>query len=299
MRLNDKAAIFVPDSATSEASSSTDEALGRTTHLAIAAHQDDIEIMAYSAIAECFHHPSRGFSGVVVTDGAGSPRKGAYAQLTDKMMQEIRWLEARKAAIVGEYKALVSLGYPSAEVKRASAAPASSVVSDLAAIIATSRPELILTHNLADKHETHVAVVLRVIEAIRSLPLEDRPRRFLGCEVWRDLDWLADDQKVALRTDERESLALALLGVYDSQITGGKRYDLAALGRRRANATFFASHQTDDAQGLSFALDLTPTIRPVANGSGSDQALVEPEELIRQQIERFQNDVLGVIERLA
>ena len=30
------------------------KAIARTTHLAIAAHQDDIEFMAYAPIAECF-----------------------------------------------------------------------------------------------------------------------------------------------------------------------------------------------------------------------------------------------------
>ena len=54
------------------------------------------------------------------------------------------------------------------------------------------------THNLADKHETHVAVALRTIAAIRGLPEEERPARLLGCEVWRDLDWMLDEEKVVL-----------------------------------------------------------------------------------------------------
>ena len=52
-----------------------------------------------------------------------------------------------------------------------------------------------------------------------------------------------------------------MLGVFDSQISGGKRYDLATMGRRRANATYHASHDTDVATGLAFAMDLTPLIR--------------------------------------
>jgi len=39
-----------------------------------------------------------------------------------------------------------------------------------------------------------------------------------------------------------ENLQFALLGVFESQIAGGKRYDLALMGRRRANATYFESH---------------------------------------------------------
>ena len=49
-------------------------------------------------------------------------------------------------------------------------------------------------------------------------------------------------------------------GVFDSQIAGGKRYDLATVGRRSANATFFDSHATDTATQLIFGMDLTPLI---------------------------------------
>jgi hypothetical protein len=57
-----------------------------------------------------------------------------------------------------------------------------------------------------------------------------------------------------------DNLAAALNGVFDSQIAGGKRYDLAVLGRRRANATFFESHATDKATALAFGMDLTPLV---------------------------------------
>ena len=54
--------IYVPDR------SPVRKALQRTTHLCLAAHQDDIEIMAYHGIAECFGRKDRAFSGVVITD---------------------------------------------------------------------------------------------------------------------------------------------------------------------------------------------------------------------------------------
>ena len=40
--------IFVPDN------KPVDEAISRTTHMAIGAHQDDLEIMAYDGILKCF-----------------------------------------------------------------------------------------------------------------------------------------------------------------------------------------------------------------------------------------------------
>jgi hypothetical protein len=83
----------------------------------------------------------------------------------------------------------------------------------------------------------------------------------LGCEVWRDLDWLLDADKVVLDSGRHPELATKLLAVFDSQISGGKRYDLAAIGRRLANATFHTSHATDQAAGITWAVDLTPVTR--------------------------------------
>ena len=72
---------------------------------------------------------------------------------------------------------------------------------------------------------------------------------------------MLDDDKVAFDVTAHENLQAALLGVFDSQICGGKRYDLATMGRRRAHATYYASHGTDVAEGLTFAMDLTPLVQ--------------------------------------
>jgi hypothetical protein len=87
-----------------------------------------------------------------------------------------------------------------------------------------------------------------------------RPKRVYGCEVWRDLDWMPDSDKQVLPSSAKPNIAAALVGVFDSQISGGKRYDLATAGRRVANATYFASHGTDQETALSFAMDLTPLV---------------------------------------
>jgi LmbE family N-acetylglucosaminyl deacetylase len=229
-------------------------ALARTTHLCIGAHQDDLEIMAYHGIAECFGRDDRWFSGVVVTNGAGSPRTGRYARISDEEMQDIRRREQRRAARLGRYSIQIQLAHPSAAVKSAGG-PA--VRADLAQILAGCRPEILYVHNPMDKHDTHIAVFLRTLEAIRSLPKEQRPRQVLGCEVWRDLDWLPDSEKVALDVSDRPRLAQNLLAVFKSQIAGGKRYDLATLGRRAANASFHTAHTTDATRALTFAMDLT------------------------------------------
>ncbi|HJT25360.1 MAG TPA: PIG-L family deacetylase, partial [bacterium] len=94
------AEIYVPDG------KSIPEALKRTTHLGVCAHQDDLEFMAYHGILECFGHPeSRWFTGVTVTNGSGSARDGHYKDYTDEQMMEVRKLEQKKAASIGEYAA--------------------------------------------------------------------------------------------------------------------------------------------------------------------------------------------------
>ena len=252
MKLNKpNADIFVPDN------TPILEAAERTTHLGIGAHQDDLEFMAYHGIIECFGRKNRWFSGVVVTDGAGSSRTGIYADYSDAEIAAVRPLEQRKAAIVGDYASMFQLGYSSKEVKDAKN---TQVVEDLYTILSTTTPEVVYLHNPADKHDTHIAVTLRAIAAMRKLPHSQRPKKVIGCEVWRDLDWLLDADKVIMDCSAFPNLAGALNGVFDSQITGGKRYDLGVIGRRLANATFFDSHSSDKATALQWGMDLTPLI---------------------------------------
>jgi LmbE family N-acetylglucosaminyl deacetylase len=263
----DTAELFVPDGLPAG------EALARTTHMAIGAHQDDLEIMAIDGILACFQQADRWLTGVIVTNGSGSPRDDLYRDYTDEAMREVRTKEQKKAAVMGDYAAQVLLDYPSGVVKDSSN---KDPVEDLALLLKLAQPTVVYTHNLADKHDTHVAVTLRVIEAVRNLAEAERPRRLYGCEVWRDLDWMVDDDKVAFDCSAHENLQAALLGVFDSQVCGGKRYDLATMGRRRANATYHASHGTDVATGLVYAMDLTPLIEaPSADFQGYVQDFID------------------------
>jgi LmbE family N-acetylglucosaminyl deacetylase len=278
---NPTSEIYVPDG------SPVDVALSRTTHLSVGAHQDDLEIMAFHGILECFGKSDRYFTGVTVTNGAGSPRADLYARYTDEQMQTVRRLEQKKAAFVGEYAAHVFLDYPSSAVKDGANA---HVVEDLKKVLAATRPQVIYTHNLADKHDTHVAVALRVIRALRELPADLRPHHLYGCEVWRNLDWLNDKDKVVFDVSAHENLATSLVGIFDSQICGGKRYDLATMGRRRANASYLESHATDVATSVIFGIDLTPLIK---NPS------LDLKECIGGFINRFAEEVSSRIAKLS
>jgi LmbE family N-acetylglucosaminyl deacetylase len=269
----DTAEIYVPDLMSEE------QALTRTTHLCFAAHQDDIEIMAAQPILECFQQQDKWFTGVVVTDGRGSPRDSLYKDYTDEEMRLVRFKEQRKAAMIGEFAAQIMLDIPSKVIKGSSR---SEPVNDMLAILRASQPKFVYTHNLADKHDTHVAVALRVIEALRELDEAERPKQVIGCEVWRALDWMVDSDKVMMDLSAHENLQFALLGIFDSQIAGGKRYDLASMGRRRANATYFGSHSVDETTALNYGMDMTRLMNDLD---------LNPAEFVGHFVQRFAMDV--------
>ena len=277
---NSAAELFIPGGGDADA------ALARTTDLCFGAHQDDIEIMAYGPIVQCYDDSARAFTGVTVTDGAGSPRSGLYAGYTDDDMKIVRAEEQKQAAVIGRYGAQFLLAYRSGEVK---AADNAALVDELAEIVLRCAPEVVYTHNFADKHDTHVAVALNVVRALRKIPAEKRPKKVISMEVWRCLDWLCDGDKAVFDTGAHANLAAALLGVYDSQITGGKRYDLATVGRRLANATFFASHDVDECESVSFGLDITELV----------EKDFTPAEFINGYIDKFRDEVNERIAKLA
>ncbi|MEL7637936.1 MAG: PIG-L family deacetylase [Anaerolineaceae bacterium] len=272
--------IYIPDG------SNLNDALSRTTHLCIAAHQDDIEIMAVEGILLAFENPELYFTGCVVTDGHGSPRAGKFADVSDDDMAQIRVEEQKEAARIGKYSAQVFLGYPSAEVKKAGN---QALKEDFKNLIRQTRPEVLYTHNLADKHNTHVGVLMRVLEALRELEPEELPKQLIGCEVWRNLDWMPDEKKVIMDVSDHKELQAQLVDVFVSQVQGGKNYTDAILGRRVANATYLASHAVDNATGLSFGMDMTPLLK--------DKDL-DPVEFVKTFLLEFQTNVVGLIEAM-
>lgn len=274
------AEVYVPDG------SEPGAACARVTHLAIGAHQDDLEFMAFPGILAC-QDPAQeqAFGGVVCGDGAGSSRTGPFAGHTDEQMRDVRREEQREAARIGRYAVMIQLDYPSRVMKD----PADArLEEDLLAILQVTRPAVVYAHQPADKHETHIAVLRATLGALRRLPLAERPSEFIGCEGWRGLDWMGDSEKLLLDVSGHDALASQLNGVFASQIAGGKRYDLAVEGRRRANATFFNSHQGDQASHVCLAMDLTPLIR--------DDGL-SVVEFTTGFIDRFRADVTGLLSR--
>src|SRR5688572_19326602 len=245
------AEVFVPDGSSWEA------AAARVTHLVVAAHADDVEIMAWHAVLH-----AEGLAAVIVTDGGD---------------RNTRLQEQKRAASRGNYAAMIWLDHASAAVKQVKY-PA--LASDLSAVLSAVRLREVYTHNPADKHDTHVAVAMHTVQALRANPAA--VKRVLGCEVWRALDWLQPEDKVALDVSAAEARLVPLIEEFASQVAGGKRYDLAAAGRKRANATVLDSHAVDGASAAEYAMDLTPLVK---------DPTLDIARWTLQRVERFAKDV--------
>ena len=276
---NKNADIHVPDQKDPQ------EALERTTVLSIAAHQDDCEIMAYHAIANCYESPKEWYTAIILTDGGGSPRSGAFADYTNEEIHIKRSAEQRRAADVGKYSSVVQLAYFSSDVRTERT---KEIEEELAMLLRIARPHTMFIHNPADRHETHLGACLRAIYALRRLPAEERPKHVYGMEVWRSLDWLSEQDRLIFDTSRYPEVAQGVIAAFDSQCTPKKRFDLAALGRRLGNATFQEPREIDKSDSCNIGLDLTPLIE-------DDQ--LDIREFILQKIDHFYADVDGLLKK--
>lgn len=248
------------------------QALSRTTHLAIAAHPDDIEIIGFHGISRCYRVVNRWFTGIVVTDGSGSPRDATpFQEYSGAEMIALRGEEQQQAAKLGEYSAVLQLGICSDQVK-SQVNP--SLVEYLAGQLELAQPDTVYLHNLADRHDTHVSVCIHALEALRILPKSIRPQSVYGIEVWRNLDWLPEEYRIRLDVGEQVDLFDKLIRVFRSQIDAGKRYDQALQGRLCANATFDQSHAVDQSSAITLAMDLSGLVRNEYIGYGDFMAAV-------------------------
>ncbi|GIT05788.1 MAG: hypothetical protein CM1200mP29_11990 [Verrucomicrobiota bacterium] len=155
-------------------------------------------------------------------------------------------------------------------------------------ILAETRPQVVYTHNFADKHDTHVAVVVPLIRAFANYRRTSGRERFTASRFGATSIWVLDDEKVLLDMSNRPNLVRAFISIFDSQITGGKRYDLALEGRLRSNATFFDSHAVDEMNLASYAMDLKPLV---------DDPSLDIAGYVDGCIERFREDVRSRVSR--
>ena len=267
--------LFVPDD------HPLPQALERTSHLGVVAHPDDLEFMGWHPILQCQHDPDHRLSGVVASDGRSSPRAGLYAHYSDEEMVKVRLSEQQHAAVTGEYAAIASLMYQETGPVMGGK-DTEPLVGDIMDVVRVARPGVIFTHNLCDRHPHHVVVVLATVEALRRLGPDYYPQEFYGGEVWRSLDWMNPADRLAFDVSDHQNLTAALMGIYDSQITGGKRYDQATAGRKRANATYSDPLTTDQSTALEYAMDLRPLL---------DDPQLAPVDYASRLIDNFLRDV--------
>ncbi len=255
------------------------------TSMGIGAHQDDLEIMAIHGIITAYKNEKEGFVGVVAADGAGSARSGEYANVTDAQMAVLRKEEQKAAARIGEYTCLAMLNYSSKEIKDLQE---QGLEQDLYRLLMHFLPKTVYIHNLCDSHPTHIATALKAIRAMRQMDKKHRPTAVYGMEVWRDLDWLTNDEKIIFDLSSHRELQTQLIRVFRTQIAGGKAYDLGIMGRRQANATFGASHAVDTATLATYGMDLTPLVQ--------DES-INPTEFIKEKIRKFEREVLEQLDK--
>lgn len=270
--------IFVPDAFP------VSQALERTTHLGIVAHPDDIEFMGWHPILECIENEKFWLTGVIVSDGRSSPRSGLYEHLGDQEMVALRLKEQHYASVVGRYAACVHLMHSEQGklLAESDLHEFDTLVEDLKQCLEATRPSVVFTHNLADSHPHHTLVALAAIRALRQLGPDFHPLEFYGGEVWRSLDWMPLHDKLAFDVGQHQNLTASLMGVFDSQIGGGKRYDLATSGRKAANATYYDPLATDHALALEYAMDLMPLLK---------NPDLDPAEYSLELIHRFARNV--------
>jgi LmbE family N-acetylglucosaminyl deacetylase len=228
------------------------ELLQKTTHLAVVAHQDDLEIGAFHGILQCYHQSDRCFGGVILTNGANPPKQGEYSGMSGEEMSLLRNKEQEKAAEIGNYGWVLQLNLSSGTLDDELGGRMGDWFKQW---MSEMRVETLYSHHPLDQHPTHLASFRWLHRLIKGVA-EYQDLNWFGVEVWGKLEWLPLRFRVNLDVTEGDGLAQKLIQVFESQLAS-KRYDLAELGLRQANATYAQSHQVDHICALSYAADLS------------------------------------------
>jgi LmbE family N-acetylglucosaminyl deacetylase len=231
---------------------SYEDMISRSTHIGIAAHHDDLEIMAFHAISQCFESQDLSFLGIILTDGANSPRTNEYRNTRNSEMIELRKKEQIEACRRGKYGGIIFLNLTSDQVKKNDP----RLRQNLKQIVRLAKPLEIILHNPFDFHPTHRASFFYTLETLESFQPSIEKSTIIASEVWGSLEWLPKQYRIIMDTSGSKNLAHDLLSCFSSQIQGGKNYLEATLGRRISNATFHHFDATDERYSMNFGLNM-------------------------------------------
>ncbi len=248
------------------------------THIAIAAHKDDGEMLALHGILNCYD--KGGFALIVLTDGGNCPKSGKYADVSYDDMAELRTEEQKRAATFGKYEKVYFLQLPSSSLETEFEEISSKVAS-----IFNENPTIqyAYAHSLFDRHKTHINASKIAIESIRQSKYKGKIKMLYGVELWRDLDWIPENEQILLDVSGSKDFAMDLLSFFPSQ-NQSKMYNKGFCGRVVANATFSNSHSNSLASEQIRAIDMTKLVFADKNAV---RAFVD------EQLGKFKQEILS------
>jgi LmbE family N-acetylglucosaminyl deacetylase len=213
--------------------------------------------MAIDGIQRGYRASKYTFACVVTTDGADSERSGRYARATDRKMTSVVVAEQKRAANIGRYHAVYFMNYSTEEVRDQEN---EDIVNEYVEIIKELKPRIIYTHSLLDRHPSHVAVAVKVINALRSMKKGDQPKVLYGCESERDLDWVNPEKVVTFNISKNLRLQRQLISAHKSS-NMSRDFVNAAIGRRLVNAVFNRDEKKKSAKLTAKAINMTTLLR--------------------------------------
>lgn len=207
-----------------------------STLLAVGCHPDDLSIFFGGTLAR---YADEGWTviGVTVDEGRGSPH--SFEMDPDTLVatrsRELAW-EASRLGYRLEHFAL-----PGVKTDETRAAALERLVD----LILADPPELVITHNLADAHASHVAVAQLALRAL--LVAKEREPRLVLPEVWQGDGWEpVHYPNVRVDVTQYMNIKMAAISQHASQIYDTP-YLMGAWGLNLYRAGFASSHTVTDA----------------------------------------------------
>lgn len=244
-------------------------------YLCIAAHQDDIEMIALHGISQCFRNgyrmANKNFHGATLV----KPEKDYERRINE---QEV-------AAVVGRYETIKNFEFDDLLEVRSRH---DVVIVAVSRLVLKTRPRFIYTHSPFDIHGAHVGAMFCVVEAIkRAMRNSDwRPEKVYGVELWGSLDWLPEKFKETLILENCKRLSEDLLSSFESQNTD-RDYTGGFFARTKSNGVFSFLKNGERSTPRTFAIDLMPLCKGM-----------RIEDFIHVVVEESKNNIIGRITRV-